>query len=125
MKIKITCKNPECGAELTTLDGQSWAGGESVRCPVCFNVWSEGPSKTACTHQNTETKAGTSAVQNKAGQIVGFQLEASVHCLDCGVPFHFPGLPVCQKVAAVVSANNGATVLVVPMQQGSAPVINN
>jgi hypothetical protein len=78
-----------------------------------------------CSHQNTVTQAGVSETQNRRGKRIGFQLTARVHCADCGVVFHFPGLPVCGDVAKVPSANNDATVLVVPMQPGAAPVKHN
>ena len=79
-----------------------------------------------CPHKNFTTNAGVSlVVDSKKKQTTGFQLTAKVRCDDCGQPFHFPGLPICGKVALVPSAIDDGTTLVVPMQVGDAKVSLN
>jgi hypothetical protein len=83
------------------------------------------PLNPDCPHKNSLTEASTQHVLDNKQAVIGYQLIAKVSCVDCGVPFHFPNLPVCGEVAKTVSAKNNGTTLVVPMNVGVADYSKN
>lgn len=65
------------------------------------------PKQLRCSHENFGAQFNVCRlVDDKTGAVTSFLAEATVWCAECGLPFHFKGLPCGMDMdGAMVSAN--------------------
>jgi len=75
-----------------------------------MNIDGQGPitaEQLRCAHKNFGANVNVQRLtEDRTGNVTAFLLEIVVTCAECGLPFHFKGLPCGMDLnGAMVSAN--------------------